>query len=242
MTFQGPDPYGTPGGFPGPLIVGVVPDVRKADGKTYIAFLVVNATVIERRRSEIDQIIRVIGEGGVSIVAIALTEGTLALGTVIDSAMTELRLASQDFVAQQVSPGIVLVTLERNIAKNTSDSDNTSVSTTLVSTDLLVGSCALVLPGPATSVWDVVAVAWSHYASGGGSIATHLELEHGAGTVVGGGTSLLLSFGPRTDRVQSLGTIVGAQTITVKAYGQQSSAGTLDKRAVKFLVNARRVD
>ncbi len=245
MTFQGPDPYGTPGGFPGPLTVGIVDDTRQSDGKTYIAFLVVNSTVIERRRSEIENIIRVIGEGGVPIVAIAITEGNIATGTVIDSAMTELRLGSQDFVVQQVSPGIDLVTLERNIVAPTMLLDSANASTTLVNTDLLCITGTLVLPGPSSSLWTVYAALFVVCnATGAANISVRADIVHAGGTVVGGvhvdPSTPTGANTTRITRVGSVGVITGGQTLTFNGNIKQDIAGTLTKRIAMIIVEAYR--
>lgn len=257
MTFKGPYPYGTPGGFSGltPAADAVTmaraldavltpPNAREGEGKIYIAYLVVDSDIYERKRGEIENIIRIIGSGGVAIVAILLSQGDSVTGTTIDSAMTELRVKSTDFTPVELSPGVVLLSLGLNTFVADTAMSTADASTTLLNADLTVVTLSLIIPAPSTSVWTVNGVGWAitdH--SAGSQHLARLDVVHAGGTAAG--TAWNESQGGSTVKTVRMannrGAVVdGGQTINVNLYVQTASAGTLQKYGGIVYASARR--
>lgn len=101
--FPGQNLYGTAGGS------GTIPDagdVALGEGRTFTAFLILTGPQTIRDREAVESVVRIIDESGGSLLAIVVLEN----GGVVDSNATQIDFGS-GIVATQVSPGVVLITV-----------------------------------------------------------------------------------------------------------------------------------
>lgn len=104
MSFTGSDPYGTPGGFDSYDTPFDPVDVRLAEGRNYIFFLIVNGPVTEKNRENVEDVIRVLGLRGQDLAGVIIRDN----GTVIDPAATDLNF-EEGLAITLVAPGVVRV-------------------------------------------------------------------------------------------------------------------------------------
>lgn len=104
MSFQGPDPYGTPGGTEIVIKAQSPEDVRIAQGRSYIIFLRVNGPITERFRENVEDVVRILGLSGLPLVAIIVREN----GVVRDANASDVDYAAP-LTATQIAPGVVVI-------------------------------------------------------------------------------------------------------------------------------------
>jgi hypothetical protein len=107
MSFQGPDPYGTPGGFDSFSRPQSPPDIRMAEGRVYYFFLNVNGAVTEINRENVEDVIRVLGLHADDLLGMILRDD----GAVIDANARDLDFIVF-FTVNQTGVGIVSDTLD----------------------------------------------------------------------------------------------------------------------------------
>jgi hypothetical protein len=104
MSFQGPDPYGTPGGTEVIIRAQSPEDVRIAQGRSFIVFLRVNGPITERFRENVEDVVRILGLSGLPLVAIIVREN----GVVRDANASDVDYAAP-LTATQIAPGVVVI-------------------------------------------------------------------------------------------------------------------------------------
>lgn len=104
MSFQGPDPYGTPGGTEVVTLPQTPEDVRIAKGRSYIIFMRTNGPVTTRFREQVEDVIRVLGLTGNVLVAIIVRENNV----VRDANAGDLNF-STPLTATELAPGVVSI-------------------------------------------------------------------------------------------------------------------------------------
>jgi hypothetical protein len=101
VSFEGPYPYGTAGGIE--IIGAVEPQlVRVARGNSVIIFLHVNAPAVERIREQVEDVVRILGLSGLSLVAIIARQD----GVVVDSNAGDMDFQGAIRI-NQVAPGVI---------------------------------------------------------------------------------------------------------------------------------------
>jgi hypothetical protein len=104
MSFQGADPYGTPGGTEVIARAQSPVDVRIAKGRSYIVFMRVNGPIIERLRENVEDVVRILGLSGLPLVAIIVREN----GVVRDANASDVDFAAP-LTATQIAPGVIVI-------------------------------------------------------------------------------------------------------------------------------------
>jgi hypothetical protein len=106
MSFEGPYPYGTPGGTENLVQPLDPPLTRVGYGKSIILVVQVNGRITERLRERIEDVVRVLGLAGASLVAIIIRD---------DGVVRDANAADVDFqegiLAAQLAPGVVTVNI-----------------------------------------------------------------------------------------------------------------------------------
>lgn len=104
MSFEGPYPYGTDGGNEDLLLPLSPPLVRIAKGRSYILVLQVNGPLTTRLRENVEDVVRVLGLQGQTIVGVIIRDNAV----IADANATDLDF-QEGIEVEQVAQGTVLI-------------------------------------------------------------------------------------------------------------------------------------